>query len=93
MQINKRTGIMVAVISVATIRNTAYNIIRTQEVRKIANGDYSLEEFARFEKDLLRASMAVPSTLGGGQHGHAWLVTDEANYKELTRNITLIQGE
>ena len=76
---------MAAAISVATIRNTAYNVIKTQEVRRIVNGDFSMEEFTRFEKDLLHASQAVPSTLGGGQHGHAWLKKCEAECKYVNR--------
>ena len=69
---------MAAAISVATIRNTAYNVIKTQEVRRITNGDYDLEEYNKFAKDVLAASQAVPSTQGGGSHGHAWLIKDEA---------------
>ena len=82
---------MAAAISVATIRNTAYNVIKTQEVRRLVNGDFSMEDFTRFEKDLLRASQAVPSTLGGGQHGHTWLVKNEADYKSLTGDDSLVQ--
>ena len=62
---------MVTAISVTMIWDMVYNVIKTQEVRIIANGDFVLEDFARFEKVLFRALQAVLSTLGGGQHGHA----------------------
>lgn len=84
---------MAAAISVATIRNTAYNVIKTQEVRRITNGDYDLEEYNKFAKDVLAASQAVPSTQGGGSHGHAWLIKDEAGYREFTGDATITVAE
>ena len=84
---------MAATISAATTRNLAYTAIKSQEVRRITTGDYSLEDYVRFEKDILAASQAVPSILGGGSHGHAWMVTDTDGFQQLTGDATLTQAK
>ena len=45
---------MTAAISVAMIRNTAYNVIKTQEVQRITNEVYDLEEYNKFAKTCLQ---------------------------------------
>jgi len=44
---------MSVIISIITIMNTAYNVIKIYDMRRIATGDYSLDNFSCFEKDLL----------------------------------------
>jgi len=84
---------MAAAISMATIRITAFNVIKTQEVRRITNGDYDLEEHNKFVKYVLAAAQAVPSTQGGKNHGHAWLIKDEAGYQKFTGDSTIVVME
>ena len=52
-----------------------------------------MEDVVCFEKDLVRASQAVSSILGGGQYGHVWIVKDEASFKELTGDDSFVQNE
>jgi hypothetical protein len=72
---------MAAAISAATTRNIAYQAVKSQQVRRIERADYTTEELAIFEKDILAASLVVPTTLGGGEHGHSWLLYDADDYK------------
>ena len=44
---------MAAAISITTIRCTAYNVIKTQDVRRITNGDYNLEEYNKVAKYMI----------------------------------------
>ena len=74
--------------SAAATYNIAYNTVLAQPIERIKATDVSLEDWNRFYKSILRAAKSVPSTLGGGRHGHAYLVKDVAGYKRLTgKNI------
>ena len=78
-----------AAVSATTIRNTAYNVIISRRVTKITTSNYSAEEYIQFKTDILDASMAVPSSQGGGKHGHAFLVEDEDEFKDLSGLTTV----
>ena len=75
---------MATAISRTTTRNIAYNAIKSQDVKRLPTDSYSLEEYLRFDKKILAASQAVPTSLDGGKHGHAFLVQDAEGYKQLT---------
>ena len=75
-----------------TTRNIAYRAIQDQEVRRLASVDFTTKDFHEFEKDILKAAKAVPSILGGGKHGHAWLVKSTAGYQKLTGDNTIVQA-
>ena len=75
---------MAAAISAATTRNIAYQAVKSQQVRRIERADYTTEELVIFEKNILAASLVVPTTLGGGDHGHSWLLYDADDYKSYS---------
>ena len=71
---------MAAIICATTTRNIAYSAIMDQEVQRLTSAEYTTKDFIEFEKDVTMAAKSVPSTLGGGEHGHSWLVKDTAGY-------------
>jgi hypothetical protein len=79
---------MAASISAATTRNVAYQVVMGQKVRGIKTTDYTAEAMTALDKDLLAASLAVPSMLGGGKHGHSWMLFDEAGYRTYSGRTT-----
>src|SRR5210317_854964 len=81
---------MAANISATAVRNSAYNMVRTQEVQKIVNASYSLEEYNDLKKDIIAAARSVPSTQNGGEYGHVWLVIDEEAYKNLIKDASFV---
>ena len=84
---------MAATICATTTRNIAYNAIMAQEVRRLTSAEYTTKDFIEFEKDITMAAKSVPSTLGGGEHGHSWLVKDTAGYQKFTKDPSIVQAE
>ena len=83
---------MAANVCATTTRNIAYRAILDQEVRRLTSADYTTRDFHEFEKDIVKAAKSVPSILGGGKHGHAWLVKDTAGFQKLTGDASIVQA-
>ena len=67
----------------ATTRNIAYNTILAQPVERIDSEDHSLREYLKFKKSIVRAAKSLPTELGGGANGHAWLVLSGTEFSKL----------
>ena len=65
--------------SIAT-RNAAEEAIGKAVIVHIPSTDFNSEEFRKFKRSVLGAARAVPSTVGGGAHGHIYLLEDDAAY-------------
>ena len=70
---------MSASTSIAT-RNAAEEAIGKAVIVHIPSTDFNSEEFRKFKRSVLGAARAVPSTVGGGAHGHIYLLEDDAAY-------------
>ena len=70
---------MSASTSIAT-RNAAEEAISKAVIVHIPGTDFNSEDFRKFKRSTLNAARAVPSTVGGGAHGHIYLLEDDAAY-------------
>ena len=84
---------MATIICATTTRNIAYNAIMAQDVRRLTSAEYTTKDFIEFEKDITMAAKSVPTTLGGGEHGHSWLVKDTAGYQKFTKDPSIVQAK
>jgi hypothetical protein len=43
-------------------------------------GQPTANDLAQLEKELMAIAAAIPTSLGGGNHGHAGIIVDNAKY-------------
>ena len=65
--------------SIAT-RNAAEDAVSKAIIAHISSTDFNREDFRKFKRSALNAARAVPSSIGGGAHGHIFLLEDAAAY-------------
>ena len=58
----------------------------------ISTVEFTNDDYLDFFKTILAASVKVPTTLGGGEHGHAYLVLDETGLRKFTKKPTLTEA-
>ena len=66
--------------------HAAYARISERKVRAIKSVDYTLEDFQKFEVDILRAGNKVPSRKAKGKVGHNWLLLELARVRKLAKD-------
>ena len=71
-----------------TTRNAAENAITNRVVRAITSTAYTDEEAREFKNSLIAAARDVPTRLGGGAHGHTFLLETQAEHHRRTRTAT-----
>ena len=69
-------------------RNAAENAIASRVVRSITSTAYTDEEAREFKSSLIAAARHVPTRLGGGAHGHTFLLETQAEHRRRTRTTT-----
>jgi hypothetical protein len=62
--------------------------LRKKSVTKI-HGQIKENNLTTLEKELIAFAASIPSTLGGGNHGHAGVVAESAKYSLMTRELHL----
>ena len=70
----------------------AFSSIMAQKVTAISTVEFTNDDYLDFFKTILAAAMKVPTTLGGGEHGHAYLVLDETDLRKFTEKPTLTEA-
>jgi hypothetical protein len=60
--------------------------VRKEMVTKI-HGQLTNQDLTILEKELIATLANIPTTLGGGNHGHAGIIVKEARYLLMTRVI------
>ena len=70
----------------------AYSSIIAQKVTAISTVEFTNDDYLDFFKTILAAATKVPTTLGGGEHGHAYLVLDEEGLRKFTKKPTLTEA-
>ena len=69
--------------------SAAYNtIIASNAVTPITSKMYTTNKYNAFHKGMLSVSKSVPTTLGGGTHGHAYVILSDAGINKLTGTNT-----
>ena len=60
------------------IRHAASQSIKshTAPSHRLGENGYTAEEFRQFKKNMVTAATIVPTSLGGGENGHAWLLME-----------------
>ena len=73
------------------VRADVRDEVRKETVTKI-HGQPTNQDLTILEKELIAILANIPTTLGGGNHGHAGILMDPARYlltaNELLREIT-----
>ena len=70
-------------VAIATITG-AIDAINRARIVPITSVDYSNVDGRKFKQSLFAAEKAVPSTIGGGAHGHLYVLMDTASYNMRT---------
>jgi hypothetical protein len=53
-------------------------------------GQPMANDLTQLEKELIAIAAAIPTSLGGGNHGHAGIILDNAKYQLMTKGIQFI---
>ena len=69
-------------------RSAAENAIANSVVRTITGTAYTDEEAREFKNSLIAAARDVPTRLGGGAHGHTFLLETQAEHHRRTGTET-----
>jgi hypothetical protein len=64
--------------------------VRKEKATKI-HGQPTDHDVTLLEKELIAIAATIPSTLGGGNHGHAGLIVEPAKYLTMTGGTAFIQ--
>jgi hypothetical protein len=58
--------------------------IRKEPISKIFVGQPTEHDITKMEKELMAITATTPSSLGGGNHGHAGIIVKDAKYTAMT---------
>ena len=81
-------AIMSSTATAIAIRKAAETAVTNYVVRSIASTEYTDEEARNFRNDILQALLDVPSNVGGGEHGHTYLVESQEQHHKRTGTTT-----
>ena len=84
---------MATAVNAAATRKAAYDATKEGKIEALTTSEYTMAQFRKLKRSLLTRAMAVPTQLGGGQFGHAYLVCSDAELQELANNPGLVQAE
>ena len=65
------------------IRADTRDEVRKESATKIF-GQPTANDITQLEKELIAIAAAIPTSLGGGNHGHAGIIIEDARYQILT---------
>jgi hypothetical protein len=71
------------------LRSDTREELRKESVTKI-HGQPKENDLTTLEKELLAIAASIPSTLGGGNHGHAGVIAEPAKYSLMTGGIAFV---
>ena len=63
--------------------------VRKETATKIF-GQPTANDLTQLEKELIAIAAAIPTSLGGGNHGHARIIVDNVKYLTMTKGIQFI---
>jgi hypothetical protein len=71
------------------IRADTREELRKEEITKIF-GQPTEHDITKMEKELTAIAAATPSSLGGGNHGHAGIIVEDTKYAAMTGGIAFV---
>ena len=71
------------------IRADTREELRKEEITKIF-GQPTEHDITKMEKELTAIAAATPSSLGGGNHGHAGIIVEDVKYTTMTGGIAFV---
>jgi hypothetical protein len=71
------------------LRSDIQEELRKESVTKI-HGQPKENDLTTLEKELIAIATSIPSTLGGGNHGHAGVIAEPAKYSLMTGGIAFV---
>ena len=73
-------------------RSAAEAAVTRAVVVPIASVDYSLEDYRHFLRSVNNAARALPTTIGGGGHGHIFLLESHTDYTTRTGGTDYVEA-
>ena len=73
-------------------RRAAEESIRSGVVVPIANVEYSTEQFRNFYRSIVNCARPVATEIGGGGHGHIYLLEDQVTYTARTGGVGFVEA-
>ena len=71
------------------IRTDIRDEIRKETVTKI-HGQPTSHDLTQLEKEIITILVNIPTTLGGGNHGHVGVIMDPVEYNTMTAGIDFV---
>jgi hypothetical protein len=71
------------------LRSDTREELRKESVTKIY-GQPKEDDLTTLEKELIAIAASIPSTLGGGNHGHAGVIVEAAKYLVMTGRTAFV---
>jgi hypothetical protein len=71
------------------VRADIWEEVRKETVTKI-NGQPTNQDLTIFKKELIAILVNIPTTLGGGNHGHARIIVVPARYLLMTGGVAFV---
>jgi hypothetical protein len=71
------------------IRTDIHDEIRKETVTKI-HGQPTSHDLTQLEKEIIAILANIPTTLGGGNHGHVGVIMDPVDYNTMTTGIDFV---
>ena len=71
------------------IRADTRDEVRKESATKIF-GQPTANDITQLEKELIAIAAAIPTSLGGGNHGHAGIIIEDARYQILTNGTQFV---
>ena len=74
------------------MRSAAEAAVTRAVVVSISSVDYSLEDYRHFLRSVNNAARALPTTIGGGDHGHIFLLESHTDYTTRTGGTDYVEA-
>ena len=73
-------------------RRSAEEAVVSSVVEPIPSVEYNSEHFRKFYRSIVNAVRPVPTEIGGGGHGHIYLLEDHATYVARTGGVDFVEA-
>ena len=73
-------------------RRSAEEAVVSSVVEPIPSVEYNSEHFRKFYRSIVNAVRPVPTEIGGGGHGHIYLLKDHAAYVARTGGVDFVEA-
>ncbi len=77
-------------VKVIAMRVACFNATKDHPITKIPKLPISCNQVQQLHRELTMSAMIVSTSLGGGGHGHTFLLFSDDDYKTFSANTTIV---